>query len=311
MSVVRVWFWSGESDLAPILLSLQYPFLVSVALMAAIAHFGGSRLSALSGLVLLSSVVYRETFWAQCADGPMAFFVLASGITFVMAMCQEKGPWWIATGLLLGCTASMKNEGLAWAGVMLVSTSIAWLSSCRHVIALGLPRLAVGAVIPIAIVLGAKYCIGVSNDLFVEERSLTDLLGNPQRHQMVAVAMLSRWFGVLPSAAREPVPTAGDSGFTLDWLPAVMLVLAMIVLERSKNSPLRIATRILMVALGALSLVYHIVFVTTPHDLQWHLFSAAHRLVAQMWPLAVFVVFLGINLSGRGDGRSDRGLTGR
>ena len=46
---------------------------------------------------------------------------------------------------------------------------------------------------------------------------------------------------------------------------------------------------VISLVLGML-LIDHLVFVMTPHELDWHLFSAGHRVVAQLWPAAVFAV---------------------
>jgi hypothetical protein len=37
---------------------------------------------------------------------------------------------------------------------------------------------------------------------------------------------------------------------------------------------------------------YTLVYLTTPHDLTWHLTSSAPRLLLQLWPSAVFLAFL-------------------
>jgi hypothetical protein len=51
------------------------------------------------------------------------------------------------------------------------------------------------------------------------------------------------------------------------------------------------------VALGLLVLAivfagYAAIFITTPHRLEWHLYTANARLFLQLWPGAVFMVML-------------------
>lgn len=36
---------------------------------------------------------------------------------------------------------------------------------------------------------------------------------------------------------------------------------------------------------------YFLVYVTTPHDLSWHLETSLLRLFIQLWPAAIFVLF--------------------
>ncbi len=44
--------------------------------------------------------------------------------------------------------------------------------------------------------------------------------------------------------------------------------------------------------LTLLALGYCFVYLTTPYDLAWHLEPSSRRLVAQLWPLSLFALFL-------------------
>ena len=48
---------------------------------------------------------------------------------------------------------------------------------------------------------------------------------------------------------------------------------------------------ILLVLLG-----YYVVYLITPHDLQWHVLSSIRRLVTHVWPVIVLWCMLGMNL---------------
>ncbi len=57
------------------------------------------------------------------------------------------------------------------------------------------------------------------------------------------------------------------------------------------------ARRTAGVALAALPLLllgsgYFAVYLTTPHDLSWHIYTSMDRLLVQMWPTFVLVYFL-------------------
>ncbi len=43
---------------------------------------------------------------------------------------------------------------------------------------------------------------------------------------------------------------------------------------------------------------YFLVYLVTPHELDWHLRTSLHRLFAQLWPAAVFTMVLLIRLPG-------------
>src|SRR5262245_12747248 len=39
---------------------------------------------------------------------------------------------------------------------------------------------------------------------------------------------------------------------------------------------------------------YYVVYLTTPHELEWHLETSVLRLITQLWPLALLIYFLAV-----------------
>jgi len=85
--------------------------------------------------------------------------------------------------------------------------------------------------------------------------------------------------------------------------------------EESAGRGGRVESRVLPAGvIGLVCAGYYGIYLTTPHDLEWHLATSLDRLIVQLWPMVVFTTFLQLRSPGRSPGRgdfvrqSDRGL---
>lgn len=286
-SVARVWFWSGETQLAPILISLFHPVLTTLFVVSALTHLRSLPFGLAAGVILLASPVYQESIWAQCADGPLAFYIVAGSVGLLVARSMQNSvTWWLLCGLSAGIAANIKNEGIAWlaifASLLLIDALFRrqWKPYLVWWLAAG-PLLAMS--------LAFRMAIGVENDLFATERSLRDLLTDFDRHLEVFHSLGLALLGSVPEAAREANETSVAPSLGLGCLATLALF---VILVSGKHAREQRPTLILLtIALLGYLAAIHIVFVTTPHNLDWHLFSAAHRVIAQIWPMLAFLTF--------------------
>jgi hypothetical protein len=126
-----------------------------------------------------------------------------------------------------------------------------------------------GALPAIAVIASFKLTVAPPNDLVSGQGSGTTLARvlDPSRHAQILAAFVDE-------AIRFPAPG----------------VLILIIIcgrnERWRSRPELLAGALALAALGA---GYYLVYLTTPLPLAFHLDTSLKRLLAQMWPLALWL----------------------
>ena len=240
-------------------------------------------LGLLAGMVLLGTVRMLRWGALQYADVPLAFFFLA---TVWLIGCHDEqrlarggraagGPLVLA-GLMMGLAAWTKNEGLVFAATVLVvhpilrGLQLGWKQSLRD----GLFMLA-GASPLLLVLLLFKAQVGATNDL-VGSLGLAETTGrllDPARHLAIGRAFVAGGFQV------AHVFTA--------IVPLCFLLLG----SRRQTSADRHHHRFAAVVLGLMLAAYYLAYLTTPYELSWHLSTSVDRLLVQLWPTAVLMIF--------------------
>ena len=290
-SVARVWAYAGhESTLGPTLIAIVFG-IASVALV--VTALDGHR-AWIAGALLLAANTFLIQVPSQCADVPLACFIVATlavtcGDVLRIPNPESRIP---VTAVVAGATSAMaawtKNEGLVFALLMLlvaVVVAVRGPAKAGHYVRrrdrgqLLLWSIAGAAPVVIAIV-WFKLSLAPSSGL-VEGQSLdlfTTRLLDLHRHGTVAVLMIQhmiRWSGPLAVAI-----------FPLMGLAAIGMTI------RSGG-----AVRLMTALLGLMLASYYLVYVTTPFDISWHVSTSVDRLLAQLWPALVLTVFLGLQSS--------------
>jgi hypothetical protein len=282
-AVARCWVYCGRETLAaPALLAGAFTLATLGLLVSALATLRGRTQGILGGLVVLASPRLFEWGSFQCADVPLAYFSLATVVALVMndRNPATAAPWTILAGMMAGFATWTKNEGLLLLAALLaarlavVVPSRGWRAYRAEAVGFAL-----GLAPVLAVVVYFKVRFSPPNDLLADQGlgSLAAKLMDPARYALVgraiawdvlglgsgAVAWLAAYRLLLGPDPRRAGVGSGEPGGTFAMLvPA--LVLAGDVL----------------------------VYVATPRDLSWHLQWSLSRLILQLWPLAVFAVFL-------------------
>jgi hypothetical protein len=76
--------------------------------------------------------------------------------------------------------------------------------------------------------------------------------------------------------------------------PMVALVVYALLVGRPPTAERKPGLLGLGVLLGLMAAGYYLVYLTTPHPLEWHVNSSARRLIAQVWPTALLACFLAV-----------------
>ena len=120
-SVARVWAYAGhESTLGPALISTTFG-MASVALV--ITALDGRR-AWVAGTLMLGAHLFLTQVAAQCADVPLACFIVATLAVAFGNVLRIPGPGSRVPAVVAGATSAMaawtKNEGLVFALLMLL-----------------------------------------------------------------------------------------------------------------------------------------------------------------------------------------------
>jgi len=291
LNVARLWIYTGEpASLVSAGLSILFTMLIVGSLYAGVARVRGRVQGCLAALALLATSGFVRQGANQVADLPVAFFLLAALCTLSFSFPTAStstatspnegichGRHVVLTGLLIGAAAWTKNEGALIALALLASMLLVALRNGgmgRAVAGTGI--LLLGLALPLVCIATLKLGFSGRSDLFVEPGTGTLL------ERMVDG---SRHWTILTFAG----------GLIWDWVGGTLLVVLLVFavisgrVRDKSNRPLiaSVAITVFLTVAG-----YYVVFLLTPRDLQWHLSTAADRLMVQVWPSALFLLFI-------------------
>lgn len=319
LTVGRFWAWLGEPvpGVAKVIAWLPVPLLVAAWLIAAdrlggAAYRGGAvpghghhaigwRSARLwSGLALLGGAPYWGEFLGQqYADVPLSVWVLVSAV-LIVALTElgsrsadqlrkplpseyqfgghdlvENFRLALLAGLAAGLGVWTKNEGWVW---LMALGLILGLGQWRRA------RDSTGSMLPLLKQEWLGFAAG-SAPAVIAQAGYAALLAPP--NDLVAGQGLAGSWSRLIDAARHGQVLEMNRWLLFQW--PMLTIIGGIVLLGCWN---RGGARRWTVGVGVIVvwLAYHVVFVTTPHDLNWHLTTAAHRLVSHVWPVVLLAV---------------------
>jgi hypothetical protein len=297
-----VWAYAGhESTLGPILIAIG----VGIACVTLVVTTLGGRWGWIAGALMLGATTFLAQVPSQCADVPLACFIVATlAVAFgdVLRTPHPESqilnpesrvsnpepripnPESRIPALIAGATSAMaawtKNEGVVFVLLMFL---VAVVVAVRRRDGRQLLWSMAGAAPMLIAVVWFKLALAPSSGL-VEGQSLSVVLTrilDPARHAIVLGLMVQhamRWSAPIAFAA----------------FPIVSLVAAWMAVRVGG------AVRVMAMVLGLMLVSYYVVYVTTPFDITWHVSTSADRLLVQLWPGLVLAVFLGLQSSGSG-----------
>jgi 4-amino-4-deoxy-L-arabinose transferase-like glycosyltransferase len=280
--VVRSWLYAGGETLrGPALVAATFTFGTVALLVAALAALRNMSQGLLAGLVLLSTpffIIHGTSFYG---DVPVGFFFLATSVC--LALDGRYGGATRRFGVLAGAAAGLamwtKNEGLMFvpavgAGILLSGSVSGWPAARRRLVAFGLglfPMLLVAA--------SFKLRLAPRNDLLATlgvERTIG------------RITDLKRYYVTLRECITH-LATFGNNGFgSATWLLLAYL-LAMGIGRRDVD---RVWMRMAAIVLALMLAGHYVVFVAMAYDLPRLLNSSLDRLLLQLWPSALFLLFM-------------------
>ena len=291
-SVARVWAYAGhESTLGPILIAVGFGI---ACVTLAVTTIGG-RHGWIAGVLMLGATTFLAQVPSQCADVPLACFIVATlAVTYGDVLRNPGSRIPTIPALLAGATSAMaawtKNEGVVFVLLMFL---IAVIVAVRRRDGRQLLWSIAGAAPILIAAVGFKLALAPSSGL-VEGQSLTVILTrlmDPDRH-MTVLGLIAQ------HAMRWSAP------FAFAVFPIVSLVAAWMAVRIGG------VVRVMAIVLGLMLASYYVVYVTTPFDIAWHVSTSIDRLLVQLWPALVLTVFIGLRSSVSGPRSPVFGLQG-
>ena len=277
LSVVGGWnTLGGEVLRIPAALSMLFLFGMAGVIYCVIAYLRSSSQAAIAVILLLVTpgLLLFSTF--QTADIPLTYFFLASASLFVLAGNENNRNLFFLSGLMAGLAAWTKNEGIPFAIIMMVCTVFFFgIRKTRN----NLFPLLAGMVFPLLTIALFKIVISVNNDLFANN-GLPDILSkllDPTRYIQILTHLITE----LIHLGNWPIS-----------IIAVLLVYGWIMGIRNPDS---LTEKVLWIIPLSQFMIYLLIYVITPHDLEWHLNYSMSRLLIHLFPLALFSFFLFVN----------------
>src|SRR5437016_1646452 len=282
-SVAHFWSYLGrETTAVPATLAFAFTFSTVALLFSAVAVLRGRNHGLLAGLMLLGTPSFLRQGVSQYADIPLSFFLLAAIALLVLAdrVPESNFSLLVLSGFMAGCAAWTKNEGLLFLtafvvtrlGILLRREN--WAACLRQMAPLA------ATIIPILLLIAYfKLSVAGPQELFSSPHDMLQKAIDPHRYWMIV-----RWF------LKDSLRFGG-------WLliPGTLVVIAYaMILGKDTDATSRAARATSVCALVLTAMGYFAIYVITPYDLRWHLMWSLDRLLMQLWPSVLFLVFVSV-----------------
>jgi hypothetical protein len=277
LSVVGGWnTLGGEVLRVPSMLSILFLFGLAGVVYGVIAYLRTHSQAAIATTVLLATpgLLIFSTF--QTADIPLTYFFLASASLFVLASHENSRNLLFLSGIMAGLSAWTKNEGIPFVVLVVIATIL--ISGIRQA-RVHLFSLLAGMALPLLTLVLFKTVVSVNNDLFTNN-GLSEIISKlitPARYIQIATHLISEFIHL------------GN------WPISIMAVLLVYGSIMGIRNPSSLTEKALWVIPLAQFTIYILIYVITPHDLEWHLNYSMSRLLIHLFPLALLSFFLFVN----------------
>jgi hypothetical protein len=276
--LTTAWVWdvlNVETQRAPMIQAGIYLFLCGPLLFSALYVTRSFGTACLATTVLLANPEYIEIGSIQIADTPLAFFIAATAILYVLYDKYKQPQILVLAGITTALAAWTKNEGLIFlagslAGLFIISYKneptwrlAGWYST--------------GLVLPLAIVLFHKLVLAPTSDIY-----------NQGSAEIMAKVFDFSRYAAIGKEFGAALFTFGGWGFNV---PA-FLVYYIIMKKRGDSTSSSRGIFAVGIILLIQLLGYFAIYVVTPHDLEWHLAFSLTRIIYHLFPTALLLLFL-------------------
>ncbi|MBD3305464.1 hypothetical protein GF339_03710 [candidate division KSB3 bacterium] len=284
LHVVRVWTYLGRESVAgPIVVALLFTFATLGVMVTGLRLLRGLTQGVLGGILLASTPYFLKHGAAQYADVPLGLYLLA---TFVLLCLQDRvsPPRYsllALIGICMGLAAWTKNEGLLFVVSVLLARGgvLLIVRAPRRRYRQEILRFVWGG-LPIALLMAYFRIFLAPQHGSASSPEITHLwamLTDFSRYVVTGKAFLRQLI--------EPYSLVYST-------PIAVLVIYAVLLGLNREHLRNAGVLTSLLALVGMYGGYFLVYITTPHDLTWHLNTSLSRLFLQLWPSTIFVAFM-------------------
>lgn len=277
--VARGWNLLGrDTNAVPIALAGFFAF-GTVGLMAlSLGILRGIRQGLMAGIALAATPFLYVQGAMQCADIPVAFYRLATLAALAIADRFDSRGFAVVAGMAAALGGWAKNEGLLWFFAILLARII--ISRSRL-----FPEFMAGSLPILAPIIVFKARFATPSDIF----------GTAGRVGMKARAMDPLRYILILREALWHVWNFGPLLISAFAILAVYVVVTGLCPGKRDRAILQAS----LIAILFTTAGYFMIYLLRPLDLRWLLDTSGDRLLLQLWPAIVFVIFLGCRAPAR------------
>ena len=294
LAVARSWgYLGGETLPVPALVAALFALMTLGLLCSSLGFLRRPGQGYLAAMVLMGTPFFIAMGASQFADIPLAFFILATLTLLMTAARSAPGGTGalILAGLAAGLAAWTKNEGLLFLPVAAAALFGTTARSGGATAAVRRTAAFLAGTIPGLLAVAAfKLGIAPANDLLAGFgwEALAAKLFDADRYWAIARAFFLTGLSFTQGLIDVRVGMHLNPGAVNVILLAAYLLFAGVRIDPPGRAGLVQAGAILAAMLTG----YFFVYVMTPLDLDYHLATSLNRLFIQLWPGAIFVVFM-------------------
>jgi hypothetical protein len=280
ITVARLWYVSGsESPSAPILVQFAFATATVFLVAAGLAVVKSTAHAAIAAIFLLGTTSFIELAHSQYADITVGLLIAACFVLLVCYRQFDNRRLLFLGGLAAGGAAWVKNEGnLFLLSLLFVGLIVSLRSPQKRQFLLEARSFAYGLILPLFCTFLFKRLIGWHSD---------------------AMTWTLEWHQWQVGLTKKRVWTILKAYWSTAWKidrwaipPLLWLLLLIDTAGVERSHKLRRDARLGLTVLGLMLLGYVLIYATSAQDLHWYLESSLERLLLQMWPAFIFLVFL-------------------
>jgi len=260
-----------DTTRGPIMLAFTFGLSMIGLMFTLVNSIRGQRQASLAAILLATQPIVAYHGMALYADVPEAYYFLAAVGLGAIFLSRRESPIAILAGIIAGLGAWTKNEGLTFIVICLMFWMGLFLFSENKT---GLKEFLFGLAFPSLVLILFKIFLAPGNDLLTDQHDLLVKITDIQRYRMIFESGVNMFwtFGSQPVS----ITTA--------------LMIYSILVGKTKLS-VKGSVMIALAVFGQ-ALVYFLIYLTTPYNLNWHLSTSLSRLFLHLFPSALLAVIL-------------------